>query len=484
MRLPPRLIEPKAVAYAHSDLVTVGAPGRTPDRPCVDCLDHPPAAGRTGPAVASRVAFWLAALILSITMLGTTLPTPLYVIYQAQWHFSAAIVTVTFALYAVAVLVTLLLAGRSSDEAGRKPVLAAALGASMLSTVVFSLAPDVGVLIAGRIVSGLSAGLMTGTATAALTELVPASAGRRASLVATAANMGGLGLGALVAGLFAQYAPHPTTLVFVVYLAVLAIAAVCLRFVPETVSHRQRPALRLAGFNLPEQGRGEFIAAGTAAFAAFSLLGLFSALAPTFLGSIMHEQNHAVQGGAVFLIFGVGTLTQLLVSRFSSRRVVLAGLGLFLAGLGLIVAALAQAGVALFLAGTVVAGVAVGAVFMGSLATANRLAPPGRRGQAVSAFFVACYCGLVIPVVGVGVASQFIGDFRSVLALSILLAVLCVFALTSIARASTAGASTAGASIAQASSAGASIAQASSAGASTAGASSTRTLASDPEASR
>jgi MFS family permease len=143
-----------------------------------------------------------------------------------------------------------------------------------------------------------------------------------------------------------------------------------------------------------------------------------------------------VQGGAVFLIFGVGTLTQLLVSRFSSRRVVLAGLGLFLIGLGLIVAALAQAGVALFLGGTVVAGVAVGAVFMGSLATANRLAPPGRRGQVVSAYFVACYCGLVIPVVGVGVVSQFTGDFPAVLALSILLAVLCIFALVSIARAS------------------------------------------------
>jgi MFS family permease len=394
-------------------------------------LDEALAAELRRRATRRRAAFWLLAFVFAVTMLGTTLPTPLYVIYQARWHFAASIVTLIFAVYAAGVLAALLLAGRSSDQAGRKPVLAVALAASALSTVVFIFAPDVGVLLAARIVSGLSAGLMTGTATAALTELVPASAGRRASLVATAANMGGLGLGALVAGLFAQYAPHPTTLVFAVYLAVLAIAGVCLRFVPETVSPRRRPALRLAGFSLPEQGRGEFIAAGAAAFAAFSLLGLFSALAPTFLGSIMHEQNHAVQGGAVFLIFGVGTLTQLVVSRFSSRRVVLAGLGVFLAGLGLIVAALAQAGV-------VVAGVAVGAVFMGSLATANRLAPPGRRGQAVSAFFVACYCGLVIPVVGVGVASQFIGDFRSVLALSVLLAVLCVFALASIARASAA----------------------------------------------
>ena len=259
-------------------------------------LDEALAAELSRRATRRRAAFWLLAFVFAATMLGTTLPTPLYVIYQAQWHFPAAIITLIFAVYAAGVLAALLLAGRSSDQAGRKPVLAVALAASALSTVVFIFAPDVGVLLVGRIVSGLSAGLITGTATAALTELVPASAGRRASLVATAANMGGFRLGALVA-------------------------------------------------------------------------------------------------------------------------------------------ALAEAGVALFLAGTVVAGIAVGAVFMGSLATANRLAPPGRRGQAVSAFFVACYCGLVIPVVGVGVASQFIGDFRSVLALSIVLAVLCVFALASIARA-------------------------------------------------
>jgi MFS family permease len=414
------------------NMVTTRAPERTPDQPCVDCLDHPVAAGRTGPAVASRVAFWLAALILSITMLGTTLPTPLYVIYQAQWHFSAAIVTVTFAVYAVAVLATLLLAGRSSDQAGRKSVLAAALGSSALSTVVFILAPNVGVLIAGRILSGLSAGLMTGTATAALTELVPASASRRASLVATAANTGGLGLGPLIAGLFAQYAPDPTVLVLEVYLAVLAAAGLCLFLIPETVSPRRRPALRFAGLGIPERGRAEFIAAGAAGFAAFSVLGLFAALAPTFLGDVLHENSRAVQGGVVFLLLAAGTVTQLLLARFNSRRVVMAGLGLFLAALALIVAALAQAGMALFLAGTVVGGVAVGAVFLGSLATANRLAPPGQRSQVISTYFVACYTGLIIPVVGVGVASEFIGDFAAVFALSILLAGLCLFSLARI----------------------------------------------------
>jgi MFS family permease len=416
-------------------MTTVRAPERTPDQPCVDCLDQPPAARQTRPAFPRRVAFWLAALILSITMLGTTLPTPLYVIYQAQWHFSAAIVTVTFAVYAAAVLATLLLAGRSSDQAGRKPVLAAALGASALSTVVVILAPNVGVLIIGRILSGLSAGLMTGTATAALTELVPASASRRASLVATAANMGGLGLGPLIAGLFAQYAPDPTVLVFEVYLGVLAIAGLCLLLVHETVSPRRRPALRFTGLGIPERGRSEFIAAAVAGFAAFALLGLFAGLAPTFLGSDLHENSHAVQGGVVFLLLAVGTVTQVLLARFNSRRVVLSGLGLFLAALALIVAALSQAGMALFLTGTVMGGAAVGAVFLGSMATANRLAPPAERGRTLSAFFVACYAGLIIPVVGVGVATEFISDFTAVLALSILLAGLCLFSFARIRNA-------------------------------------------------
>jgi MFS family permease len=410
--------------------------GRAPDQPRVNGLDDSPAAEHGRRAAPRQLAFWLLAFVLMATMLGTTLPTPLYDIYQDRWHFSAGMVTVIFAVYAAAVLATLLLAGRSSDQAGRKPVMAAALVGSALSTVAFIFAPDVGGLFVGRILSGLSAGLMTGTATAMLTELVAASARRRASVVATVANMAGLGLGPLIAGLLAQYAPQPTVLVYEVYLVVLAAAGLCLFFfVPETVSARQWPTLRFTGLGIPERGRSEFVAAGVAAFAAFSLLGLFSALAPSFLGGVLHEGSHAVQGAVVCLLLAVGAVTQVLVYRFSSRRVVMVGLGLFVAALALTVAALSQASMALFLAGTVVGGVAVGSVFMGSMATANRLAPPARRGQVISTYFVACYSGLIVPVVGVGVVSEFTGDFPAVLGFSILIAALCLFSLAGIRRA-------------------------------------------------
>jgi MFS family permease len=411
------------------------------DQPCADCLGEVVTPGRSRPAVRRPVAFWLIAVLFAVAMLGTTLPTPLYVIYQSQWHFSSGTVTVIFASYAAGVLAALLLAGRSSDQVGRRPVLAVALAFSAVSTVVFILAPGLAWLFVGRVLSGLSAGLVTGTATAALTETYDGPSSRRASMVATAANMGGLGLGPLIAGLFAQYGPRPTVLVFEVYLAMLAIVAAALYVVPETVTRRRKLDPRFTGLGIPAAGRSEFIAAGVAGFAAFSLLGLFTALAPSFLGQILHQHSHVISGAVVFAIFGTAAVTQLFLGRFPSRPVIICGLTAFLAALALIVAALSAASMALFLAGTFTGGAAVGAVFIGSLSTANRLAPVQVRGRVVSTYFVFAYLGLAIPVIGVGIASEHVGDFRAVLVCAIVLAVLSAVSIigTRQATASAAG---------------------------------------------
>jgi MFS family permease len=107
-----------------------------PDQPCADCLTEAGAPARRRLTIRRPVAFWIATYLFAAIMLGRTLPTPLYVIYQAQWHFSSGITTVIFASYAVGVLAALLLAGRSSDQVGRRPALAAALAFSAVSTVV------------------------------------------------------------------------------------------------------------------------------------------------------------------------------------------------------------------------------------------------------------------------------------------------------------------------------------------------------------
>jgi len=228
-------------------------------------------------------------------MLGTTL-TPLYVLYQEQYQFTSVLITVIFTVYALGVLAALLLLGRASDHFGRRPVLFAALILACASTLLFVFAQNVPMLLAGRLLSGLGAGLLTGTATAGLAELEPTGDHQRAARVATAANMGGLGLGPLVAGLFAQLAPAPTRLVFVVYLILLVVVFLLVVALPETVEAPDHVLDLRPRLGVPPSTRAAFLQAAVAAFCVFTLLGLFSALAPSFLRSTLHEPNLIVAG--------------------------------------------------------------------------------------------------------------------------------------------------------------------------------------------
>ncbi|MGB2719142.1 MAG: MFS transporter [Rhodococcus sp. (in: high G+C Gram-positive bacteria)] len=147
-----------------------------------------------------------------VAMMGTTMPTPLYALYEIEFGFSVFVVTLVFAAYAVGVLGALLAFGRWSDSLGRRPMLLAAIGFGLISAAVFVTADSLTALVIGRVLSGLSAGIFVGTATVTLIELVPDAWRDRAPAIATAANIGGLGLGPLVAGLLAEYLPHPLRL--------------------------------------------------------------------------------------------------------------------------------------------------------------------------------------------------------------------------------------------------------------------------------
>src|ERR1700759_456499 len=179
----------------------------------------PSRAAEAGPSARRhRAGFWLVAYAFAVTMAFSAIPTPLYVLYQARDGFGSLTLTVIFAVYAAGVAVSLLLAGHLSDWTGRRRMLAAAIAVNLVSGVLFLTWLSVPGLLAARLVAGISIGLLTATATAHLTELHragraggPARSGGAgaAGAGATAANGGGIGLGPLLAGLLAQYAPDP-----------------------------------------------------------------------------------------------------------------------------------------------------------------------------------------------------------------------------------------------------------------------------------
>ncbi|WP_436969451.1 MFS transporter [Actinacidiphila glaucinigra] len=358
----------------------------------------------------ARSAYVAAAGVFAVGMAGTTLPTPLYGLYREEIGFSELVVTVVFAVYAIGVIAALLVAGDFSDVLGRRPVLLTALGLSLLSAVCFLFQNGLPLLFAGRLLSGFSAGLLSGAGTAAVLELAPPGLRARAGLAATAANMGGLGCGPLLSGILAQYAPWPLRLPFVAHIALLLAAFAVTRALPETVAVRSpRPPLRPQGMVVPSQTRAAFVPAGLAAFAGFSMLGLFTAVAPSFLALTLDEHNLAVTGLVVFSVFCASTAGQMLMGRLGVRRALPAGCLVLTTGMALVAVSLVVESLPVLVVGALVGGLGQGMSFRAGLTGVSAVAPDEHRGATISAFFVVAYVGISVPVVGVGALTLALG---------------------------------------------------------------------------
>ncbi|MFJ9030124.1 MFS transporter [Streptomyces sp. NPDC102274] len=357
-----------------------------------------------------RLGYPVATGVFAIGMAGTTLPTPLYGLYREQLGFSELMVTIVFAVYALGVIAVLVLAGDLSDQVGRRPVLLVALALAAASALCFLFEGGLPLLFTGRLLSGFSAGLLSGAATVTVLELAPPGKEAQAGLAATAANMGGLGCGPLLAGLLAQYAPWPLRLPFLVHLGLVAVACVLTWFLRETVAHpKRRPRLRPQGLVVPPEVRGVFAPSALAAFAGFALLGLFTAVAPSFVSQTLHVDNLAVSGAVVFSVFLASTIGQSLMGRLGVRRALPGGCLVLVAGLVLVGTSLAVESPALLVMGAVLGGLGQGMAFRAAMTAVSGAAPPEHRGGTVSALFVAAYTGISLPVVGVGALTLELG---------------------------------------------------------------------------
>lgn len=353
--------------------------------------------------------YYTIALTFVVTMLGTTLPTPLYPGYQHAFGVSELMITVIYAVYAAGVIGSAILAGRLSDQFGRRPLLLSGLAFSASSAVCFLLAGSVPVLLLGRVLSGISAGIFTSTATVAVIELAPARYKSRATLVATVANMGGLGLGPLIAGAFAQFLPWPLRLVYGFDLCLLAAAAFMVTRAPETAHRPARPRLAIQIPRIPPVVRPVFIPAAIAGFAGFAVLGLFAALAPAFIGQVINIQQPLVVGDVVFVLFLASTFGQLGQARFREDLRLPAGCLILVIGVALVALGLGLASLGWLIAGAVVSGLGQGGSFRAGMGQVTAASPAERRSEVASSYFIVVYVAISIPVIGLGVLASILG---------------------------------------------------------------------------
>lgn len=378
--------------------------------------------------------FWAVAFAFLSVMAFATVPAPLYVIYQARDGFPTITTTVVFAAYGVGVVGALWLAGHLSDVHGRKPLILVSIALELLAAVLFLVWNDVSGLVVARLVTGLGVGTLTATATAHLGELRVRATGseasaKGASVAAGAVNLGGLSLGALVGGALAEFVGQPLVVPYVVFVVALTIAFVVVLVAPETVD---RPASRVSyrpqRLQAPEGKGAAFWAAGTGAFAALAVQGLFTSVAPTFLATTFHVTDRLAAGATTFGVFAASALSQLVFARLSQRGQIRLGVVLLVGGLAVLAVAAVLLQVGGFIGGGVVAGAGVGLLFRASIASAGALVEPEARGGVLAATFLIAYAGLTVPVVAVGAALLVLPTLVVLVGYVVLVAVLAVVA--------------------------------------------------------
>lgn len=393
---------------------------RTASVPVPAAADPAPRRRRRGQLHLPHAAgFWVTAVAFLVMMAFNTVPTPLYALYQQRDGFPTVVITIVFAAYSIGVMLALYLAGHLSDRLGRRRVILTAAAIELVAAVLFVLWPDAVGLVVARFVAGLGIGVLTATATAHLADLRriarPDAGLGFAATIAGVANMGGLALGPLIGGVFAEWIGAPLVTPYLVFAAALVAVGFAYAFVPETVTPPTAPAAyRPQRVRVPAESRGAYWAAGLGGFAAFAITGLFGSVAPTFLAQLLHQTDHLVAGVVSFSVFGAAALAQIVFSRLSTRRQLVLGVVTMAGGLLALGAAALVAGAAgdaaaavatvLFVGGGVVAGAGVGLVFRGALATAGSLATGGNRSEITSGIFLLAFAGMTVPPLAVGAA--------------------------------------------------------------------------------
>lgn len=383
----------------------------------------------------------LVAFAFFVVMSGTTLPTPLYPAFQQRYGFSVLVITVIFGVYAVAVVGSLLLLGRLSDFVGRRRVLLPGVLVSAASAALILFASGLGGVLAGRVLSGVSAAIFTGTATAAIVDLLPEARRGTATIVAVAANLGGLGGGQLLSGTVADHVSRPLEVPFAVDLGLCALALIALLLAPRdkpTRAGRWRPTR----FEVPPVVRPVFVPAAITGFCGFAVLGLFGAVVPGLLAHELQVHSATVTGAIVFVAFAAAAAGQIATRRLPAPLALPLGCAALIAGVALVAVAVVTETLVPLVIASPLTGLAQGFVIGAGLAGINRLAPPAQRGEVASNYFVVLYVGLALPVMGVGLLSLPWGSRAAslVLAAAVAIAVIAVLLALLRSRAASGGA--------------------------------------------
>ncbi|GAA4489345.1 MFS transporter [Microbacterium panaciterrae] len=351
-----------------------------------------------------RFGFVLAIAAQILMMIGASAPSPFYPVLAQRIGFGATLITAVFAVYAVALMLTLLTAGSLSDHVGRRPVIIAGLILLAGSMFLFWNAGSVGLLVVARLVQGIASGLLLSALSAAVLDLGPAGRPGIAALWNALCPGIGLSLGALLAGIALDATPNALADVFAPLSGIYLVLAALFLLVPETA--RLLPgAWASLGFRLsvPVQIRTDFWRAAPAIIAGWATGGLFLSLGANIVRGQLGGTAHFWQGLSVALLAGVGAITAVLIRRRSPRTITIFGTAALASGTVLSLIALTVVSLPAYLVAVAVTGMGFGTAFFGVIGSLAPRIPAAQRADAFAVIFLLAYLAFGVPAVVAGI---------------------------------------------------------------------------------
>ncbi|MCU1415454.1 MAG: major facilitator superfamily 1 [Microbacteriaceae bacterium] len=356
--------------------------------------------------------------------------TPLLVEYRLLWKFPPSMLSLAFAVYAIGFLVAALTLGSLSDHIGRRPVLIAALVVQLASNLLFLFAPDIGWVVAGRIVQGIASGAATSAFTAAMVELAPENKKRLGTILGSVSLTGGLAAGSLLAGLAIQFTGAASTIIFGALIVLTVLGGAVVVFSPETM-RRNAGALRsmVPRVSIPPAVRKEFAAAAPVVAAVWMLAGLSGGIAPSLVRSVFHLDSGLLDGLAGFVAPAVSAVIGLSFARVDPRRAMTIGIyASIVGGLGIIGGVFAGS-LGIMIIGQAIAGVGFGACFTAALRLLFPLALADQRAGVVAAIYVVSYGAFGLSII---IEGQLVGPLGQIPAVAGYTALIVLLALISL----------------------------------------------------
>lgn len=373
-----------------------------------------------------RSSLWFLAITLLSFLAASTAPTPLYHLYQDQLRFSAAILTLIFAVYAFSLLAALLTVGSLSDHLGRKPVIFTAVLLNALAMLLFIHADSVAWLISARVLQGFA----TGMATAVLSATLLDTDRQQGPLVNSVAPLLGMALGGLGCGLLAEFAPAPLQLTYWLLLALFVLQGIYVWRLPESVS-RQGGALASLRptLHVPVQARSTLWRVLPLNTATWALGGFYASLAPSLVRTATGSTSNLIGGATVAALTVTGALMIFMMRNRPAAQALRLGASLLPVGLVLILLGVHGASLSLFFFGTLVAGCGFGSGFLGAVRSLVPLALPHERAGLMSAYYVLSYLAFCLPALLAGYLARNFGLLATTDGYGVVLIVLAVAAL-------------------------------------------------------